>query len=200
METQSQKSNNTDNGLITTNTGLILSSVTIVAFFIGVVIFITIKYAKKIHKKRVNLRDLENGQRSRESNRDENSIELNPVNDSYESKDLKFVGLLGEGQFGEVRLAEVKVDGKMKKVAVKVLKSFEKDDIKSLEKEKNVMKSLDHENVLKMLEISLGDKNNPMIVMPFMENGCLLHHIRNEEKVMNVVQLLRFAIEVADGK
>ncbi len=46
-----------------------------------------------------------------------------------------------------------------------------------------VMKRFDHENVLKLLGISVSENQQPRVVLPFMSNGDLLSYICDEHEV-----------------
>src|SRR5690349_15501263 len=62
------------------------------------------------------------------------------------------------------------------------------------------MKDFDHPNILTLVGITLDLENaRPYIIMPFMENGDLLTYIRNEANTIDIKQIIKFAIEIAQG-
>lgn len=127
---------------------------------------------------------------------------------------------LGTGQFGEVILAitvnlslkDFKLssddDNKSNQtlVAVKTLKSHGNDDVQTaFEREIKFMARLDHENVIKLLGISLTGV--PFLVMEYMKNGDLnsfLQKYRYSEKLLHSDEvdlpiLLYTALQIACG-
>ena len=46
-----------------------------------------------------------------------------------------------------------------------------------------VMKKFDHPHVLRLLGVGVGDKDEPMVIIPYMSNGDLRSYVRNKEKV-----------------
>ena len=64
-------------------------------------------------------------------------------------------------------------------VAVKTLKGFlQKDLVTDLLKECAKMKEFDHPNVLPLKGVCLDGGPAPYIIMPYMNNGSLLSHLK----------------------
>ena len=59
-------------------------------------------------------------------------------------------------------------------VSQKELDTFVEESLK--------MKEFKHLNVIHLHGICLDDPTSPMIIMPFMENGCLLHYLRGRRQ------------------
>ena len=60
------------------------------------------------------------------------------------------------------------------------------------------MKEFNHPNVLSLIGISI-ENSQPMIILPFMENGDLEAYLRNNKNKLKVDNLLDFARQVANG-
>ena len=60
------------------------------------------------------------------------------------------------------------------------------------------MQQFRHENILTLIGICFKG-NEPMLVLPFMENGDLLAYIRSEDNSPTIRDLLNFAIDVGNG-
>ena len=91
---------------------------------------------------------------------------------------------IGKGSFGEVYLTENEKTHKIyatKRIHTAILKS--RDAIKYLKNEINIMKKLDHENIIKLHE-SLQSSNNVYLVMDYINGGSLSDFL-NEYKLKN---------------
>lgn len=63
-----------------------------------------------------------------------------------------------------------------------------------------VMKDFDHVNVLNLFGLCFSPEDgSPYVILPFMHNGDLLSYVCNERNSPRVVDLLWFAIEIAQG-
>ena len=92
--------------------------------------------------------------------------------------------LFNQGSFGEVYLTENEKTHKIyatKRIHTAILKS--RDAIKYLKNEINIMKKLDHENIIKLHE-SLQSSNNVYLVMDYINGGSLSDFL-NEYKLKN---------------
>lgn len=70
--------------------------------------------------------------------------------------------------------------------------------IEELVKEAMTMQCFHHDNVLTLIGLSFEFNGSPLIVLPYMKNGCLLSYIKNNNNLDNS-QLIRFALDVAQG-
>ena len=61
------------------------------------------------------------------------------------------------------------------------------------------MSRFNNTNVLSLTGICFDDNDFPLVVMPYMKNGSLLHFIKNHSNTMDRKMILKFAIEVAQG-
>jgi len=105
--------------------------------------------------------------------------------------DIKEIKILGNGQFGEVFLAEVTglpasvfdgvdpSDGQPLHVAVKKLRGDSTDSTqKAFEKEIKFMTRLKHKHVIRLLGICT-DSSSPFIVIEYCRNGDLNHYLKS---------------------
>ena len=90
---------------------------------------------------------------------------------------------LGKGTFSIVKLG---INKKTKeKVAIKILKKkkiIQREDIDRIEREINILKNLNHINVIKIYKIN-EDSENYYIVMEYCENGELFHYIVERKRL-----------------
>ena len=90
---------------------------------------------------------------------------------------------IGKGTFSVVKLG---INKKTKeKVAIKILKKkkiVHKEDAERIEREINILKKLDHINVIKIYKIN-EDEEKYYIVMEFCENGELFHYIVERQRL-----------------
>ena len=90
---------------------------------------------------------------------------------------------IGKGTFSIVKLG---INKKTKeKVAIKILKKkkiIHKEDVERIEREINILKKLNHINVIKIYKINEDDEKY-YIVMEFCENGELFHYIVERQRL-----------------
>ena len=90
---------------------------------------------------------------------------------------------IGKGTFSIVKLG---INKKTKeKVAIKILKKkkiIHKEDVERIEREINILKKLNHINVIKIYKIN-EDEEKYYIVMEFCENGELFHYIVERQRL-----------------
>ncbi|XP_046904833.1 tyrosine-protein kinase receptor TYRO3 isoform X2 [Hypomesus transpacificus] len=119
---------------------------------------------------------------------------------------------LGKGEFGTVYEGLFSpVEGINIKVAVKTMKVgiYNQDDLEEFLKEAEIMKHFDHENVVKLLGVTLEREQDsplpvPLVILPFMKHGDLRRFLvatRYGDIPMFVPyqSLLRFMIDIAAG-
>lgn len=110
---------------------------------------------------------------------------------------------LGTGGFSVVKEATSKSDGE--KYAVKIIeKSVIKEDIKLLKREIEIMKKVDHKNILKLHEI-FEDDDKVYIVMELVNGSELFDRIvekgfYSERNAMNVVSQILSAVAYLHSK
>ncbi|XP_065912513.1 hepatocyte growth factor receptor-like [Dysidea avara] len=106
-------------------------------------------------------------------------------------QELEFSGIIGEGEFGRVFKGvwiHKHDDGsyKSEEVAIKTVKDCESmDKLKSILHESVLMKSLHHDNILKILGVCLETDiqgGTVYIVLPYMVNGDLKTYLKNKRQ------------------
>lgn len=95
-------------------------------------------------------------------------------------KTYKFIKVIGTGHFGTVRTAHQKDDPENICSVKSILKEAIKKDIKHLEEELFIMRSLDHPNIIKFHE-SFIDHRYVHIVMEYCKGGELFDRIVENE-------------------
>ena len=63
-----------------------------------------------------------------------------------------------------------------------------------------IMNSFHHDNVLSLIGISFDNNGFPILVMPRMNKGSLIEFIKNKNVHLQHHELLKFALDVAQGK
>jgi calcium-dependent protein kinase len=86
---------------------------------------------------------------------------------------------IGEGSFGEVWQVRHKQLGK--NFAMKIMQKSQGINIKEIENEINILKQLDHPNILKILEFHMT-KDKIYIISDFCKEGELFHEIKRRNK------------------
>jgi len=105
-------------------------------------------------------------------------METNFIQDEYEIKDI-----IGTGTFGEVKLA---LNKKTKeKVAIKIIdkeKMIAFQNIERIKREFNIIKELDHINIIKTFSIT-DDSKKFYIIMEYCEKGELFNYIIKNKRL-----------------
>jgi len=114
----------------------------------------------------------------------QNSLVLNNdviVSDTHQDPEKLYekVKMLGEGSFGEVWLVQNKI--LKKEYAMKVIEKSPYSNTKQIINEINILKTLDHPNILKILEFHL-DKDKFYIITDYCPEGELFHEISKKGK------------------
>ncbi|KAJ0009170.1 hypothetical protein NQD34_016585 [Periophthalmus magnuspinnatus] len=126
-------------------------------------------------------------------------------------RQLSLGHVLGKGEFGSVREAELKTEDSVQKVAVKVLKNdiTTSCDMEQCLKEAAHMKDFNHPNVIRLIGVSLHRRPGqklpvPMVVLPFMKHGdlhtfLLLSRVGENPFTLELQTLVCFMLDVARG-
>ncbi|XP_061186838.1 tyrosine-protein kinase receptor UFO-like [Saccostrea echinata] len=117
------------------------------------------------------------------------------------SDDLHLGDVVGQGNFGIVYEGTLKCGNTMEKVAVKTLhkRNPRKIDIDEFINEALQMFNFQHENVMPLTGICLSLDEMPLIVLPFMQHGNLLTFIMKTDRVLTLIRLLQFGLDIAKG-
>ena len=98
-------------------------------------------------------------------------------------QNYKIVSKIGQGHYGVVKLAKEKGTGR--KVAIKILdknKMNTKEGKSRLLLEKEIIKSFDHLNVIKIFDID-EDPKKIYIIMEYCDKGELRKYIEKKKKI-----------------
>lgn len=107
---------------------------------------------------------------------------------------------LGQGRSVDIYQGEWKQSRKKSTtVAVKILHERSISSIMEYLIETNRMKTLSHRNILSLLGVSWDPTREAMMVYPLMKNGDLRSFIANEIHQPTMRQVLKWAIQIADG-
>ena len=112
--------------------------------------------------------------------------------------DYNIKGIIGKGTFSVVKLGEHKKT--KEKVAIKIMqknKILSKDDLIRIEREIEILKRLDHPNVIKIHKI-YDDEKKFYIIMEFCENGELFNRIV-EKKYLTEDEAALFYYQLING-
>ncbi|GFO37119.1 tyrosine-protein kinase [Plakobranchus ocellatus] len=105
-------------------------------------------------------------------------------------------GKLGSGQFGEVRKGRCQVGGKTVPVAVKTLKNNDPDGEKEILSEASLMKSLDHQHIVRMIGVCKGE--TLMLVLELAELGPLKKYLERHQ-MMKLWHQVELMMQICDG-
>ena len=98
-------------------------------------------------------------------------------------KNYSILSKIGQGHFGVVKLAKEKETGR--KVAIKMLEKSKiktKEDKSRLLLEKEIIKSFDHLNVIKIFDID-EDPKKIYIIMEYCDKGEIRKYIEKKKKL-----------------
>ena len=121
----------------------------------------------------------------------------NQVNQDLLS-DYNILGIIGKGTFSIVKLGENKLT--KEKVAIKIMeknKIIDQEDLKRIQREIEMLKSLNHPNVIKIYKIS-EDSKKIYIIMEYCENGELFNRIVNKQR-LNEDEAALFYYQLING-
>uniref|UniRef100_A0A8D2HSQ7 non-specific serine/threonine protein kinase n=1 Tax=Urocitellus parryii TaxID=9999 RepID=A0A8D2HSQ7_UROPR len=111
----------------------------------------------------------------------------------------EFLGVIGHGGFSLIKLARHHLTGA--EVAVKVVCKNEKN--MPVLSEPNIMRSLDHPNIIRLFQI-IETQRNIYIIMEYADGGKLLHHIppggMQEEKARRFFKQVVSAVDYCHDK
>lgn len=119
------------------------------------------------------------------SDRIDSSLQLQETASAVQLPDrYEVLGVIGKGGAGIVLRAN---DRQMsREVAVKVLSVDNAENSKLNERflrEAKILASLDHQNIVKLLTWNINDKNEPYLVMEYLDGSPLTHEITEREAV-----------------
>lgn len=102
-------------------------------------------------------------------------INQSPIKETY-----KITRKIGSGAYGEVRKWYVRETGELRAVKIIKKKALAEDERKKLKNEAEILRKLDHPNVVKLYEI-FEDKKYYYIITEFLTGGELFEKITDED-------------------
>ncbi|CRK93974.1 CLUMA_CG007500, isoform A [Clunio marinus] len=115
----------------------------------------------------------------------------------FDGTRLIFQGEIGRGNYGCVFRGSMETFEDEKPVAIKCFKPIESNDqFKEFQREASMMKTLSHENIVKIYNY----REDPLlIIMEYMNCGSLLQYLSINRPDLKVENLLNFAANIAKG-
>ena len=113
----------------------------------------------------------------------EDEIELEIENKSFPVNRYKPLALLGQGVSGSVYLARDRLLNK--KVAIKILTSFDPEKLVSFQDEAKATSQLKHESIVALLDFGISEDNTPYMVMEYLQ-GETLEEVLFKERTLNL--------------
>ena len=115
-------------------------------------------------------------------------------------KQLIVTDKIGQGCLVDIYQGEWKQSRKTSlSIAVKILEERSISSMLDYLSESNRMKTFSHRNVLSLLGVTWDSSREAMIIYSWMPNGDLRHFISNQIHQPTMRQLLKWAIQIADG-
>lgn len=112
---------------------------------------------------------------------------------------LIYKGEIGQGNYGSVYHGTIEYhSGAAVDVAIKRLKHIpDKDSLKDFQREIEIMRGLDHKNIVKIITSTLIPEI--LIVMEYVRHHSFLVYLSSHSPLLNTMNLLRFAKDIASG-
>lgn len=90
---------------------------------------------------------------------------------------------IGRGGMGQVFLAERQAEAFRQQVALKVMRrGLDTDDlVRRFRAERQILATLDHPNIARLLDVGATDDGRPYLVMEYVEGDTVLDHCRNRQ-------------------
>ncbi|XP_067416093.1 tyrosine-protein kinase JAK3 [Emydura macquarii macquarii] len=120
----------------------------------------------------------------------------------FEERHLKYVSVLGKGNFGSVELCRYDPldDSTGELVAVKRLQQSSAEQLRDFEREIAILRSLHSDFIVKYRGVcySLG-RRNLRLIMEYLPNGCLRDYLQKNQERLDHKRLLLYAWQICKG-
>ncbi|XP_069073053.1 tyrosine-protein kinase JAK3 isoform X1 [Pleurodeles waltl] len=120
----------------------------------------------------------------------------------FEERHLKYISMLGKGNFGSVELCRYDPleDNTGNLVAVKKLQHNTAEHLRSFQRESEILKALSNDFIVKYKGVCYGaGRKNLRLVMEYLPNGSLREYLQNNREQLNSWNLLLFASQICKG-
>ncbi|XP_040598052.1 tyrosine-protein kinase JAK3 [Mesocricetus auratus] len=120
----------------------------------------------------------------------------------FEERHLKYISLLGKGNFGSVELCRYDPlgDNTGPLVAVKQLQHSGPDQQRDFQREIQILKALHSDFIVKYRGVSYGPGRQSLrLVMEFLPSGCLRDFLQRHRARLHTGRLLLFAWQICKG-
>ncbi|XP_064030984.1 tyrosine-protein kinase JAK3 [Pogoniulus pusillus] len=120
----------------------------------------------------------------------------------FEERHLKYISLLGKGNFGSVELCRYDPlgDSTGELVAVKKLQQDSAKELQDFEREIQILHSLQHEFIVQYRGVCYSrGRRGLRLVMEFLPNGCLRDYLQKHRARLDHGTLLLYAWQICKG-
>ncbi|XP_068775653.1 tyrosine-protein kinase JAK3 isoform X2 [Struthio camelus] len=120
----------------------------------------------------------------------------------FEERHLKYISLLGKGNFGSVELCRYDPlgDSTGELVAVKKLQQDSAKELRDFEREIQILHSLQHDFIVKYRGVCYSrGRRSLRLVMEYLPNGCLRDYLQKNQHRLDHRTLLLYAWQICKG-
>ncbi|NXE11857.1 JAK3 kinase, partial [Lophotis ruficrista] len=120
----------------------------------------------------------------------------------FEERHLKYISLLGKGNFGSVELCRYDPlgDSTGELVAVKKLQQHSAKELQDFEREIQILHSLQHDFIVQYRGVCYSrGRRGLRLVMEYLPNGCLRDYLQKNEPRLDHRTLLLYAWQIGKG-
>ncbi|XP_067169161.1 tyrosine-protein kinase JAK3 [Apteryx mantelli] len=120
----------------------------------------------------------------------------------FEERHLKYISLLGKGNFGSVELCRYDPlgDSTGELVAVKKLQQDSAKELRDFEREIQILHSLQHDFIVKYRGVCYSrGRRGLRLVMEYLPNGCLRDYLQKNQHRLDHRTLLLYAWQICKG-
>ncbi|XP_030049659.1 tyrosine-protein kinase JAK2 [Microcaecilia unicolor] len=120
----------------------------------------------------------------------------------FEERHLKFLQQLGKGNFGSVEMCRYDPlqDNTGEVVAVKKLQHSTEEHLRDFEREIEILKSLQHDNIVKYKGVCYSaGRRNLRLVMEYLPYGSLRDYLQKHKERLDHKKLLQYSSQICKG-
>uniref|UniRef100_A0A8C0G7T8 Tyrosine-protein kinase n=1 Tax=Chelonoidis abingdonii TaxID=106734 RepID=A0A8C0G7T8_CHEAB len=120
----------------------------------------------------------------------------------FEERHLKFLQQLGKGNFGSVEMCRYDPlqDNTGEVVAVKKLQHSTEEHLRDFEREIEILKSLQHDNIVKYKGVCYSaGRRNLRLIMEYLPYGSLRDYIQKHKERLDHKKLLQYTSQICKG-